>query len=278
MAEVTLFRREIRVVVSTIEITKLDMSFSVTKTLKPEPNTAELKILNLNEKNRSALEQLRVAPVLIEAGYKNATTVLFVGDLRTAFSVQEGPNIITALSSGDGEKKIQTSRVNVSIGKNTTVDAVIRAVAEALGVGAGNLNDAVKDLKLSKVGTMFSAGTVIYGNAAREMTSLCRSVGLSWSVQDGKLQIIPLRQVLAGAAILLSPSTGLIGSPSVDNKGILSARMLMIPDVSPGRKLVLDAKRLKGQYRIETTKHSGDTAGGDWYIDVEAKAYSAAPF
>jgi hypothetical protein len=274
MTSFLLFKRDVRIVVSTIEITKLSVSFVVNRSIKPEPNTAEIKVYNLNAKHRSELEQLAAVPVSIEAGYDKATTMLFSGELRTAITRQEGPDLITVLSSGDGEKKCQTSRVAVSVAKGTMASTVIKEVAKAIGVGDGNLDDAVKNLQLAKVGNMFSAGTVIYGNAAREMTALCRSVGLTWSVQDGKLQLLPLRQVLPGEAILLSASTGLVGSPTVDNKGVMSCRMLMLPDVMPGRALVLDSKRLKGAYRIEATKHVGFTAGQDWYVDVEARSYA----
>lgn len=273
MAETVLFRRKVRVVVDTIEITDLDVSFKVHKSLKPEPNTAELRVWNLNESHRSALEELQTAKVLIEAGYETGMSVLFVGDLRTAKSVDDGPNMITALSSGDGEKAVRKARVNVSLAKATTPDQVLKAIAEAMGVDAGNVDQAVSQLKSAGISNHFAEGTVITGSAYREMTSICRSVGLTWSIQDGKLQLLPLREALAGTAIQLSRSTGLIGSPTVDNDGVMSCRMLMIPDVFPGRPLVLDSARLKGQYRLEVCEYSGDTSGGDWYIDAQGKRY-----
>lgn len=273
MADIPLRDRRIRVVVDTIEITGLRITFKVSKSLKPEPNTAELRIWNLNETHQSALEQLQTAKVLIEAGYKAGTSVLFLGDLRTAKSVTEGPDTVTALSSGDGEKAVKKARVNVSLGKTTTPDQVLRAIAEAMGVDKGNLDQAVSNLKSSGISNHFTEGTVISGSAYREMTAVCRSVGLSWSIQDGKLQCLPLRTSLDGTAVKLSKDTGLIGSPTVDNDGVMSCRMLLIPDIIPGRKLVLEAERLKGQYRVEACAYSGDTHGGDWYIDAQAKRY-----
>lgn len=273
MANVVLYDRVCRVVIDTIDITGLDVQFTIKKDLKPKPNTCDLKVYNLNASHRSALEEIKTAMVSVEAGYIGGTSVLFIGNLRTAISVDEGPDIVTALSSGDGEKAIQKARVNVSVAKGTKTADVIKMVAKALDVGEGNLNDAVSKLQSSGVSDLFSEGAVLSGAASREMSAICRSAGLSWSIQDGKLQLLPLRVALDGEAIKLSSETGLIGSPTVDNDGVLSARMLLAPDIIPGRKIVLESKRLKGQYRLEECVYTGDTAGTDWYIDLKGKRY-----
>lgn len=270
---VQLFRRKVIVTVDTLQFTDLAVQFSIKKTIKPEPNTCELHLFNLNREHRSALEQLDKVTVQIEAGYLEGTSVLFLGDLRHIDSVREGADIVTTISSGDGEERYRKARVSVSVQKKTTTDNVLKQIAKALGVGEGNLSKAVASLKTVGLANLFSEGTVICGSASREMTHICRSVGLTWSIQDGKLQILPLGAALDGEAIKLTPETGLIGSPTVDSKGVLKAKMLMIPDVFPGRKMVLESERLKGQYRIEASTHTGDTHGGDWYIDVEAKRY-----
>ncbi len=248
------------------------MQFKVKKTLKPEPNTAEVRVFNLNPDHRSALEHIKTASVMIEAGYEQGLSVLFLGDLRTAISVDDGPDIVTSLSSGDGEKAVQTAQVSVSFKKGTAnPQKVLETVAKALGVGEGNLKQALT--QLSALDNHFSEGTVISGSAYREMNAITRSLGLTWSIQDGKLQILPLRQALDGEAIVVSPETGMVGSPTVDSDGVLKVSMLMAPDVFPGRKLVLKSKRLQGQYRIEACEYTGDTHGQDWYISIEAKRY-----
>lgn len=269
----TLFRRQVKVTVDTLQITDLAMQFSVKRTLKPSPNTCDLKIFNLNPDHRSQIEQKKTATVQIEAGYASGTSVIFLGDLRTSLSVWQGPDCVTSLSCGDGEKAVQTSRVNKSFKKQTKTADILKAIAQALGVGQGNLNDAVAKLSASGIGDIFSQGTVLTGSAAREMTNICRSAGLSWSIQNGKLQILGARQSLAGTAIQVTETSGLIGSPTVDNKGIVSVRSLMLPDVFPGRLMVLQSDRIKGQYRIEECEWAGDTHGTDWYLDMKGKRY-----
>lgn len=272
-----LFDRSVTVTVGTKQFSDLDVVFSVKKNLKATPNTCDLKIYNLSKDSRSALETIQdkdTTPVQIEAGYVNATSIIFLGDLRRVDSgYQDGPDIVTVLSSGDGEKKHRTARVNISVKPQTSTHAVLTQVVKALGVSEGNLADAANKLSFASIGSMFSEGTVLSGSASREMDRICKSVGLTYSIQNGKLQLLPLGKVLDGLAINVSAQHGMVGTPTVDSKGILKVRVLMVPDVFPGRKIVLDSKRLKGQYRIESTHHFGDTHGQDWYIDIEGKRY-----
>ncbi len=245
--------------------------FSVKKTLKKAANTVDLKIHNLGKSSRSIIEQQIVTTVQLDAGYKDGTSTIFLGDLRSHATEKDGTDMVTRLACGDGEKAIQTSRVNLSMRKGSTTAQVLQSLAAALGVGPGNLAQALP--KLAPFGDMFSLGTVLSGSAAREMTRVLSSVGFTWSIQNGALQILALKTALAGTALLLNAKTGLIGSPSVDKDGVLSCKCLMIPDVFPGRLMVLDGKRLQGQYRIEETTHAGDTHGTDWGIDIKAKRY-----
>lgn len=270
---IPLYGRKWRVVVGTIETTDLRVVFEVERTLLPQPNRAEIQIWNLSPSSRAGLEALDGVPVSIEAGYLAATSVLYLGELRTATTTRDGPDLVTFVGSGDGEKAFRESRVKVSIAKNSKTADVLKKIAEALGVAKGNLDSAAVTLRLAGVASLFSEGTVITGSAAREMSAICKSCGLTWSIQNGALQIVPLKTALEGTAIKLSPETGLVGSPTVDGKGKLSAKMLLAPDVIPGRLVVLDSERLKGNFRIERVVSSGDTHGEPWYHAIEGKAY-----
>lgn len=266
-----LFDRSVIVTVDTIQITELQVKFTVKKSLKPEPNTLELRITNLNPKHRQALDQLKNVSVQLEAGYRNATSVLFLGDLRvTESSLRDGPDIVTTIGAGDGARACKTARAAVSIKGTAAPGDALRAVATAIGVGAGNLEAAVG--RLAVVG-VFPRGCVMTGNAAREMTHLCRSLSLEWSIQQGALQILPLGKALDGEAVVVSATSGMVGSPSIDAKGKLKVKMLMAPDIFPGRKIVLQGASLQGQFRVETTTHVGDLDGNDWYVDIEGQAY-----
>lgn len=277
MAE--LFGRSVSVTVGTTKFRDLDVAFSIEKSIKPEPNTCDLTIYNLTKDHQAALEALaprgtapatQGIPCEIEAGYQDETSLIWRGDLRTVETLSDGADAVTILSSGDGEKAWVHGRNHVSYGPKTPIETALRAVARALGVGEGNLSKVVSQLKVAG-SAIFPTGKVLSGSASRQLMELVRSAELEVSVQDGALQFIDRGQALDGKAILLSPSTGLIGSPTVDNEGIMSCRVLMIPEVRIGGAAVLDAERLKGDYRLIHGTWMGDTSGGDWAIDLQGE-------
>lgn len=272
-----LFGRSARIVIETIELvvdptalgSSLDVAFSVERSLKPEPNTAEIQVWNLNEDHRARLEELERVPATIEAGYEEQTALLFSGSLRTVFTVREGADLLTTLQSGDGEKEYQQSRVNLSIAPATPNTSVLEQITKALGISQGNLSTVSALLAASP--PLLPQGGVLSGSASQIMTRVTQSLGFEWSIQDGALQLLQVSAPLQGTAVLLTPNTGLVGSPSVDSEGILTAQSLLIPDIFPGRLLVLESERLSGNYRVEKCAYSGNTAAADWYIDIEAK-------
>lgn len=275
-----LFERRCTVVVDTLELQGFDVSFEVVKTLKPEPNTCDVSVYNLTASHRAQLQELSEVkgrptqgiPCRIEAGYASGTSLIWLGDLREVETRYESPDWVTRVSSGDGEKGWKNARDHVSFGPRTPLDTALRAMARALGVGEGNLSKFVAKLKQAGVAS-FPHGTVLSGATSRELRDFARSAGLEVSIQDGALQFLDRGAVLEGDALYLSPQTGLIGSPSVDNKGVLTCECLMVPDVRPGRLLVMESAGVKGGYRITRATCRGQTDGEAWGWELEATRY-----
>ncbi len=276
-----LFGRRVTVTVDTIQFTDLDVAFKVEKTLKAQPNTCELSIWNLNEDHQAQLEQLRPrakgavttgVACRIDAGYESGTSLVWLGDLRTVDTVRDGPDWVTHFTSGDGEKAWKNAKLHVSYGPKTSLETALRAMARALGVGEGNLSKVVSKLKQAG-SAIYPQGTVISGPVSRELQSFAESADLEVSIQDGALQFVDRGKALAGSALLLNGDTGLLDSPTVDNEGVLTAKMLMIPGVRCGGLVTIDAARIKGTYRIEKATWSGDMASTEWEIEINAKRY-----
>ncbi len=288
-------QRYCRVTVGTLALqgqdgTGLDVKFKIKKTTKPEPNTCDLDIYNLSEAHRKALETSTttskspasppgtggvVVPVRIDAGYKNTVAQVWLGELRSAQTNHNGTDQITNLTTGDGDKAVARQRINVSIGPGTTSATAMRTLLSALGIGQGNLPKALSLLNRSGLAQIYSKGAVLKGLAADHMTDLCRSAGLEWSIQEGQLQVTTLGQPLDGQAIRVAEDAGMVESPTVDTKGVLSVTTLMIAGIRPGVKLALDTESIKGGYRVISVEYEGQTFGADspWYCRIEAQKY-----
>jgi hypothetical protein len=99
-----------------------------------------------------------------------------------------------------------------------------------------------------------------------------RTAGLEWSIQEGQLQVLALRQALSDAPILLTPRTGLLDSVELGRDQVLRLSTLLLPGLYPGRKIQIKSRYVQGFYRIESTVHQGEFDGGHWTVGIEARA------
>ena len=267
-----LFQRKLIVQVEDLLLKDFDVSFEVTKSLAPKtPNKAEIKVWGLNEQHRKQLQELEKVYVSLEAGYQSGTSLIFRGDLRDANSAREDTGWVTTITSDSG-RTARKRRIVKSFAPGSSVAEVLQTAAKAMGLRLGNT--AIKTVNAKIAGTssdQFFNGYALAGTLVDEMDRLARSTGLEWSVQDDELQFLDAGRPLEQEGIVLTPLTGLIGSAEPGNKGVLEARALMIPDLQPGRRVLLDSVHTQGIYRIETAKYRGGTADREWYVDLELK-------
>ena len=275
------FDRRAIVTIDTIQFTALDFNCHIKKSLKPEPNTCELTVFNLNEEHVAQLELLRPKekqatkgiPAKIEAGYKDgALSQIWLGDLRTLLTTYDGPTTTTAVNSGDGEKGWKNAKLHVSFGPKTPLETALRAFARAIGVGEGNLSKIVKNLKQAG-SAIFPAGVAFSGSASRQLIAFARSADIEVSIQDGSFLFLDRGKALAGSAIVVDPGHGMLGSPTVDNDGVVEVKMLLNPDFRLGGVMEINSKRVKGAYRAEEAEWDLDSTGSDWTITARGKRY-----
>lgn len=274
MAAGDLFGRVYKLTIDTYEVSELACSFVVKKTLKPEPNTIALRVYNLPPLVRGELQKQRKdgIPVRLEAGYEGTgLSLIYFGETRSAWSYLDGSDVVTELAAGDGEKAMK-QRVHVPLGPRTPPDVALDGIVRALGVKAGNVAAARQALRL-RGKALFPAGGALVGSAARELSDFCRAAGLEWSVQDGALQILERGRTTPESAFLLSSATGLVGSPSAGNQGIVNAQTKLLPDLRPGRLVVFEATEVRGAYRVEEVEYEGDTHGESWNAKIACKKW-----
>jgi hypothetical protein len=288
-----LFGRDYSVVVAPagsvfgLDVSELRISFKAKKTIKPEPNTCQVKIYNLAESSRSILEGSQKLILRLEAGYTDVgTTGIFTGEVRRAFTQAEGTDIVTTLTSGDNSKEIQEARLHMSIGPGVPAASIIAALVDKIGCGQGNLATVIAGVTAKGATSMFGAfGSAVSGNAARVLTDVLRSAGYEWSIQDGAFQGLPINTPLLQTAVQLSPDTGLIGSPAVDfsassktklGGATIKAKCLIIPGLAPGRLVVIKSKFVTGGFRIEEVEYEGDTHDIPWYATLTCRSLQSS--
>jgi hypothetical protein len=265
--------------VDRLQITELDIGFDIVKSKKKdEHNSCSLRIYGLSKDHRASIEALSLKPkadgvqtgnirVELEAGYETTgASLIFRGDLRTAVSSRQGPEIVTTIEGEDGGRSVLRARISKTFGKGTDFAAVVRACAQAMGVGVGNLSDVTATIRKS-----YPSGIVLSGNAPDALRNVLRPLGLTYSIQNGVLQLQRAGAPLTTQAVLLRSDTGLVGSPERDANGIVTFTSLLIPDLIVGGRVVFDTKDLKGVYQIQRLNLTGEKSAQDWYAKGECK-------
>jgi hypothetical protein len=273
-----LFSRDYELLVDDLKFTQHRIVFDVQKTLKPDPNAATIDVYNLTDDQRRKMTTKGTPLVRLAAGYKETKrSQIFYGTLIHVQHLVNGQDLVTRLTTGDGIEAYRKKRISATFGPRTQIDAVLRTLIKALGLKPGNTAKVMAQLKVSKAANIYLQGTTLSGSASQELTHLCRSAGLEWSIQDGGIQILNINETLTPFAIRLNKETGLIGSPSVSNKGVVNGKCLITADLFPGRQVLIESRFVKGHHRVEKLVFSGDTHGDDWYGDFEATQLGTSP-
>ncbi len=275
---IQLFDRRYKLQVADTVITGLNIRFNVRRTLVAKrPGTCDIDIINLAEPTRKRLHGTKQIFTSLEAGYVGGMSVLFRGELLEAWSKREGTDWVTTVSSSDGGTKQTRSRVSATYGPKVPIRDVLIGIAKSLGIGPGNLLQATKSAAMwDKLSSTFAQGFAASGDAAGELDRVMQTAGLEWSIQEGQLQVLALRQALSDAPILLTPRTGLLDSVELGRDQVLRLSTLLVPGLYPGRAIQIKSRYVQGFYRIETTTHQGELDGGHWTVGIEARATTAA--
>lgn len=273
----SIYGRRCIVTVDRLKIEGLDVRFNVELGEKTY-GKAEINVYNLNRDHRQQIEASKSVDVQLEVGYVGETlSVLFKGSLREIFSQKDPPDWVTTIRTGDGDKA-QRARINQSYGRGTDMNTVIKDITDVLkeqGLGVGNALAAFK--KGLSEGSLTNGiqkalgGIVSQGPALDLLKKYGDSAKLDVDVQGGELIVTPRGRPLDATAIVLSAGTGLIGSPQKGVKGEMNVRALILPGLLPKRKVKIQSSLVDGLYVVKKAKYTGDTAGNDWYADLECK-------
>jgi hypothetical protein len=244
----------------------LKMRFDITKTNNREANSAELAIWNLKEESRTLL-QPKGLEVIIKAGYVDSIAQIFKADSSRTVNSKELTDWITTIEFE--VKELKSKRINKSLRGPQKAGTILQEAADALGLDIGNVKDQIRSDGARSVLKEFVSGVVLSGKASDVMDEVASSLGLNYSVQDKKLQVLPKNGVLPGPAIDLSVETGMIGSPQIGEKGTVTTATLLDPRMVPGRRVKLDSLVVSGEFKVQKVHHVGDTWGAEWTSELE---------
>lgn len=271
-----------------VKVSGLRIAFEITKTSEATPNTAKISIYNLSPDHRALLETDEDLGVILECGYGGNLEELFAGDIRRAVTEQkdakklealavstmnQGPDKITVIEATSGQFAVECATIDKSYVEGRGVISIISDVIQSFEVYGIDTSKALRFLG-SVADKTAQAGMILSGSSSAQMDKLIGMLGLEWSIQDDELQIITQDGKTTEEAVLLTPQTGLIGSPIL-KKGGIEFTALINPKIKPGRAvaITIEEKKYTGFFRVWRADFTGDIHDNSWYVKAEAKEY-----
>lgn len=286
-----------------IDLSDLHFKFRVSNADQESPNTMSVRIYNLSPDTvrritgRTPVEFTRV---ILQAGYVGTSVgVLFDGTIKQFRKGRENAvDTFLDILAASGDTEYNWGVCNQTLAAGSTPEQRIAAIAGQMGLGVASAGP--------YTGGVLPRGKVLWGMGRALMRCEARSQGATWSIQDGKAQVLPLAGYLPGEAVVLSAASGLIGVPEQTEQGV-RARCLLNPKLRIGGLVQIDNASITqisqadlrasgfpvsnlpvgqvpfdryaglqlpadiaadGIYRLYVAEFEGDTRGPAWYADI----------
>ena len=243
----------------------LHISFAIQKSDLETQNTGKIEIWNLNKTHLAELESSNCV-VALNAGYGKTLPLIFAGVVSFVSSEPDGADTKTHIEVVDN--LIQTKETNVSVSYKGTVNwkTIVEDTAKAMGV-------AVKYSQRVSFANV-SNGYSYVGAAKNIIDRACRSNGLSWSIQNGVLEIKKRGDTMSSSVYEISKGTGMIGSPvkvvvtdnedTTQNQIGWDVNFFLNGAVNINDYVKLVSKKITGYFYVSSLQITGDNVSGDW--------------
>jgi hypothetical protein len=273
MAE--LFKRRASLLVGSTRITDLRIAFTVDKMGGREPNKATIAVTNLSQQTRAAFE-VKGLRVVLEAGYLEQSGAIFIGSTYLVKHRREGADVVTTIEGADGGEEVTAAIGSWSFASGSSAASAVRTVAAGLGLPLSTGS------RINPLPAVLAKGFATAGLASDALDDITRATGLTWSIEDGQVQILDAVAGDGSGDIVLNADRGMIGSPertevkdekTKKKKQRVLIRALIQPRIRPRRLLLvtsIDVPQLSGRYEAKTVRITGDTHGADWTMAIEA--------
>lgn len=247
----------------------LRVVFEIEKSNSATPNTAKVSVYNMSDASRKHIS-IKSTRCQVHVGYqgRNPQFVyrkIFEGEIKKINTKKEKGAVITSFELADGIEQYRFARWDKSYPTGTKLVTVFNDLVKALGVPVDN----VSTIRQSK--KSYTNGLAASGLVRDQLTRLCTLAGYTWSMQSGALIVLPKDGNNLDEVVNLGPDTGLIGTPTHGKDGIIEWDSLIMAQLRPGSRVLLDSSTMVGVRTISKIKYSGDNTTGKWEAHYEGK-------
>jgi hypothetical protein len=277
----------------------LKITFEITQKDASTPNVARIGIYNL-AKSSTSPAFYRGKTVTVSAGYVSGPKyVLFKGQIMQSRNLRvDVTDTVLAILATDGSNPRNYAVVNQTLSKGHTHYDRFQACFDAMKkIDPKLMLGYVAQAALSP--TKFPRGAALFGNVKDHLRQICAATHTSWSIQNGKVQVLENKKALPGGAIVLNRDAGLVGLAVQTIQGI-EGQCLLNGNIVVGCTVKIDERSIQqaeydpsitgspnnalldqfglaadGLYKIFVVGHTGDTRGEPFYTSFVGVALSA---
>jgi hypothetical protein len=258
-----------------VKIEGLRVSFDIVKTLGQPSNNAKIMIYNLNESNKSILKTKESLLLKLEVGYGSNVDLLFIGDIVRSTTQRNGADFISTIEVADGDESLRKATLDKSYIAGTNELTIVQDAMNEMKKTGQVIVKSIATLKDSIAQNGFTAS----GLASDIVDGLAKKQDHDFSIQDNETQILKTDEHTGEEAIVLTPSTGLIGSPRIGLigkeaekvDGIEFKALIQTTRFKPGRVVQIKSREVDGFFKILKSKFTGDTHAPAWFVNCEGK-------
>lgn len=286
-----------------LDLSQLHFIFDVRLSDEQSPNTATIRVYNLS---KDTVRRIRgeFSYVQLSAGYVDAQFgVVFAGTIiQYRIGKQGQTDTYLDILASDGDEAYNFGTISQTLAAGSTPQQRMEAIAAAMGTP---LDTAALTSDATTFGGVLPRGKVLWGMGRGAMTTEAAAFGATWSIQGGRLQVIPKTGYLPGETLVITSATGMVGIPEQTDEGV-KVTILLNPNVIVGGTVRIDNKSINqtaqalnpatgqpyssdqaynsyapqlladisadGLYRVYVSEHNGDSRGNAWYTTLTCLA------
>lgn len=275
-----------------MDVSQLKCEFQTKATTETAVQIGTLVVYNMNAKTEKEVIE-EGFQISVFGGYEEGQYgEIFTGDIVQIFRNREnGTDYRLEIIALKGMQSLFMNHVRSTIAAGSTPRDVVDAVAGQADkkVGVGEVSEELPDQPLPR-------GKVLFGTPAKYLRDLCTwNDAVYWEGEDGKLTVETVEQEIpADRVLVLTPNTGLVGTPVYTDQGI-QIKMLLDARVKLRSMIKIDNEIIQrqalqidpgsgqqksdqlpqtaqfdqdGEYQVFSVEHKGDTWGDEWTTSV----------
>ena len=268
----------------------LRVVFEIKASSIQSPNAASFRVYNVAPTTVAKLKQKEFTSVEFYAGYQDHSGLVYKGTIKQAATGHEtATDSYVDIFCADGDAAYNRAVVSKTLAAGWTHQDKLQAALDAmapLGVTMGYSN-----VDLTRV--KFPRGLPLSGMAREIIREVASSNGATWSIQDGKVNVIDGDKPIGTSTFAMNSQTGMIGWPQQTEDGVVVQSLLnsaLRPDtiVQIDQNSINEAEQdnnpftgagsqtnfnlahtgliaADGRYRIIYMTRRGDTRGQEWF-------------